>query len=109
MIIILGLILVLVFMQLNQASSVKCFSFSCKHNRKGRCGRGKVTIYNNTVIGLCLYHTENMTERILEPMKEIKRGNGILQIKAQEGTEDEELLKNPNAFARWMRRQGIGK
>ena len=100
MIIILGLMLMLGFIQLNQACSVKCFSFSCKHNRNGRCGREKLTIYDNTVIGLCLHHTENMTKRILKPMAQIKG-------RVQEDMEDEELLKNPEAFADWMRKQGI--
>ena len=109
MIIILALILVLIFTQ--QACCVKCVSFSCKHNSGGRCIRKNITIYDNTVTGLCLHHTDNMTKRILEPMEEIgmiEKSNPKI-IKAQEDIKDEELLKNPKAFARWMREQGIGK
>ena len=102
-------------MQLNQVSSVKCFSFNCKHNRNGRCGRGKVTIYDNTVRGLCLHHTDNMTKRILEPVKKIKvaervRGNSQeidKIIKRCEEIKNQELLKNPKAFGKWLKRHGI--
>lgn len=114
MIIILGLMLVLIFSYLNQFCCIKCFSFSCKYNKDGRCIRKNITIYDNTVKGLCLFHTENMTRRILEPMKKIRmveRGKGNPQMiekimKAQDEIEDPELLKNPEAFADWMRRQG---
>ena len=116
MIIILGLILVLIFSQPNQSCGIKCFSFSCKHNRGGRCIRKNITIYDNTVTGLCLFHTENMTKRILEPMRKIRvieKGKGNPQMigrimKAQEDIKDAELVKNPKAFTKWLRKQGIG-
>ena len=95
----------------SKATLVMCGSFSCGYNRRARCTRGKVAIYDNRVIGLCLYHTEAMDKRILEPMgKVVERSkpspqmiNKIMQ--AQEKVKDSELIKNPKAFARWMRRQ----
>ena len=97
-----------------QTTVVMCNSFSCAYNRRARCIRGKIAIYDNRVIGLCLYHTETMSKRILEPMdKVVERGKPNPQMinkimKTQEEIKDSELLKNPKAFARWMRRQGAG-
>ena len=44
----------------------------------------------------------------MEEIGMIEKSNPKI-IKAQEDIKDEELLKNPKAFARWMREQGIGK
>lgn len=96
----------------SKASVVMCGSFSCAYNRRGRCTRKEIVIYDNTVKGLCLYHTETMTKRILEPMGKIverSKPNPQMIIKimqAQEARKDSELINNPKAFARWMRRQG---
>jgi len=96
----------------NKASVVMCNSFSCAYNRRARCIRKEVIVYDNTVIGLCLYHTETMSKRILEPMgKVVERGKPNPQIitkimQAKEKAIDSELIKNPRVFAKWMRRQG---
>lgn len=94
---------------------VMCSSFSCAYNKKARCTRKGIAIYDNTVIGLCLYHTETMAKRILEPMAKgvkIERGKPNLQMinkimKAHEENKNSELVKNPKAFAKWIRKQGI--
>ena len=92
---------------------IKCFSFSCRHNKGGRCSRKEIAVYDNTVEGLCLSHTSNMKDRVLEPMREtrlLERYEHETYVvadalkKTQEDMKDEELLKNPNAFARWMKR-----
>jgi len=56
-----------------------------------------------------------MSKRILEPMgKVVERSKPNPQMiakimQAQEKARDSELIKNPKAFARWMRKQGISK
>ena len=91
---------------------IKCFSCSCLYNKGGRCIRKDIVVYDNTVTGLCLHHTDNMNDRVIKPMKRA----GLLEktyatanklAKAQKDTEDEELLKNPKAFAVWMKRHGM--
>lgn len=97
-----------------KTSVVFCGSLSCAHNRRGRCGRREIVVYDNSVIGLCLHHTETMTKRILEPMREkrkLKHDKPSLWMAAkimreQEKARDSELIKNPKAFAEWMRKCG---
>lgn len=97
----------------NRATVVMCSSFSCAYNKRARCTRGEVAIYDNTVIGLCLYHTENMGERILEPMNKgmaVERGKPYPQMinkimNAREDKRDSELVHNPKAFERWIKKQ----
>lgn len=92
----------------SKTSVVMCTSFSCIYNNKGRCVRKKIVIYDNTVIGLCLDHSETMSKRIIEPMGKvgtIERGKPNPQMidkimKAQEDKRDSELIKNPKAFAK---------
>lgn len=98
-----------------QSTVVMCNSFSCAHNRRARCTKKGISIYDNTILGLCLDHSSTMSQRILEPMGKVSERskpnfritNKIMQ--AQEEKRDSELLKNPKAFTRWMKRQGIGK
>ena len=111
---VFGAVFVSVLSAGQSKASVVCHSFSCAYNRGGHCARQKVIIYDNTVKGLCLYHSESMEKRILEPLNKgimIETGkpnpkmiNKIM--KAQEDKRDSELINNPKAFARWMRRQG---
>ena len=101
----------------NKTSVVMCGSFSCAYNKRARCTRKEIAIYDNTVLGLCLYHTEMMGKRIIEPMNKaivVERSKPNPQMinkimKAQEEIKDSELVKNPKAFAKWIREQGIGK
>lgn len=98
----------------SKASVVMCSSFSCAYNRRARCTRKEVVVYDNTVLGLCLNHSDTMSKRILEPMNKgiaVERGkpnpqmiNKIMQ--AQEDKRDSELINNPKAFARWMKQRG---
>ena len=97
----------------NKTSVVMCSSFSCAYNKKARCTRQQIVVYDNTVIGLCLYNSETMSRRILEPMgKVVERSKPNPQMitkimQAQDKARDSELIKNPKSFARWLRRQGI--
>ena len=98
----------------SKTAVVSCTSFGCSYNKGGHCGKPKIIIYDNTIIGLCLYHSESMEKRILEPLNKgavVERGkpnpkmiNKIMRT--QEKSRDSELIKNPKAFARWMRRLG---
>jgi len=99
----------------NKTSVVMCGSFSCAYNRRARCTRKQIAVYDNTILGLCLYHSETMKKRILEPMNKgikIERGKPNPQMidkimKAQEEIKDSELINNPRAFADWMRKRGL--
>ena len=99
----------------SKAFVVMCSSFSCAYNKRARCTRKEVVVYDNTVIGLCLYHSESMSKRILEPMRKgvtVERGKPNSQMinkimKAQEEKTDSELMKNPKAFAKWLKKQGV--
>jgi len=110
--------LVLIAYKVEKTSVIMCNSFSCAFNKIGKCARGEIAIYDNAVKGLCLYHTNPMEERIIEPLKKMNliethgRETKVLTdelAKIQKSMKDEELLKNPNAFARWLKKQGIGK
>ncbi len=94
----------------SKASVVMCHSFTCVHNRRARCTRKEVTIYDNTVIGLCLNHSDTMKNRILEPMdRVVERGKPNPQMttkimQAQGQARDSELIKSPKAFATWIKK-----
>ena len=97
----------------DKGCGIKCFSFSCRYNKRGRCGRKDIAIYDNTVTGLCLYHTDDMKERILEAMKkgrlldryEHETYMVTKTLKKPQGyISDEECLKNPNVFTKWIKR-----
>ena len=95
-----------------RSSVVMCSSVSCKWNKLCRCTRKNIAIYDNTVQGLCLHHTSNMKDRVLEPMRKsrlVERYEREVYVadtlaKREEEAKDDELLKNPNAFARWLTR-----
>ena len=100
-----------------KSSVVMCSSVSCKWNRLCRCTRKDIAVYDNTIQGLCLHHTSNMKDRVLEPMKKSKlleqyeHETYVAEAmdKMRGKSKDEELLKNPAAFSRWMRKHGMGK
>lgn len=91
---------------------VMCSSFSCAYNKRAICTRKEIFVYDNTVLGLCLFHSETMSQRILEPMGKVaERGKSNPQMinkimQAQEAKRDSRLIKNPKAFARWMKQRG---
>ena len=119
MLVICAVILLAIGMSLlssgeGRPSVIMCNSVSCSNNKLCRCERKEIAVYDNTVKGLCLYHTENMKDRILEPMKK----GGLLEevyvtagklAKTKRDIQDEDVLKNPVAFARWMYRHGMGR
>ena len=91
---------------------IKCFSFTCQHNRGGKCRRKNIVVYDNVIKGLCLNHTDNMNKRIIEPMKnagfhEEHCVTVKFSAKAQEEIKDEVLLKNPKYFSAWMKKHGM--
>ena len=113
---VLGAVFVSVFSAgQNKTSVVMCNSFSCAYNRMARCTRKKIVVYNNTVRGLCLYHSETMSQRILEPLNigtVVERGKlnskMIAKImRADEDKRDSELINNPKAFARWIKKNWL--
>ena len=96
----------------NSGCGIKCYSYSCRHNKGGKCRRKDITIYDNTVVGLCLNHTDNMNNRIIEPLKNVGFHEEHcvtvrFSAKAQEDIKDEVLLKNPRAFSTWMKKHGM--
>ena len=96
----------------NSGCGIKCFSLTCKHNKGGKCGRKEIVVYDNTVKGLCLNHTDNMNNRVIKPMEsagfhEEHCVTVTFSDKAQEKIKDEVLLKNPKAFSSWMKKHGM--
>lgn len=104
----MGIILAMSIGASQKGCGIKCFSSSCLYNRGGKCARQGISVYDNTVKGLCLYHTENMKQRVLDPMQ----GKQMIEVgKVNEEAigriiqeEEEKLLKDPDAFAKWMRK-----
>ena len=92
-----------------QSKIIVCNSVSCKWNKLCRCTRNKISVYDNTVHGLCFHHTESMKERILDPMqgKRIIESSGDSEFGKKMldnimKLHEEKLLKDPDAFANWM-------
>ena len=91
----------------------RCYSFSCQKNIRGKCLLKEIDVYDNGVIGLCLWHTSDMTKRILEPYnKGRKLGNidGQLELidKLVKSSDDVKAIKDPKEFTSWLKRHGIG-
>lgn len=120
MFVICGVILLVIVMSLSSSGNgrppiIMCNSVSCTHNKLCRCTRKEVSVYDNTVTGLCLDHTDSMKDRVLEPMRKSKLleqyEHETYTVRAMDRVEekfkDEELLKSPSAFARWMNMRGM--
>ena len=98
-----------------KSSVVMCSSITCSWNRRCRCTRKNIAVYDNTVTGLCLHHSDSMKDRVLEPMRksrlleqyEHETYVADMLAEREEDAKDEELLNNPVAFSRWMRKHGI--
>lgn len=90
----------------------KCHSVTCRHNLGGSCSRRQIDIYDNRGIGLCLWHTSTMEERLVEPFnsgKAIGKINGEIALtdklkKAIEEDADTKAIQNPKEFSKWLRR-----
>ena len=96
----------------SKSSVVMCNSTSCTWNKLCRCTKKEISVYDNTVKGLCLNHTESMKERILDPMREKRiietnSGFGTEMIDKAMKLQEEKLLEDPKAFAKWMRKHGM--
>ena len=93
----------------------KCNSMSCNHNnKKGKCILREVVIYDNKVTGLCLWHTDNMKQRLLDPLITgiaIGKKSSTLEVidELAKGFEDRKAIKDPGVFEKWMKRHGMGK
>ena len=82
---------------------IKCFSVTCKHNKGDKCRRKDITIYDNTVVGLCLNHTDDMNNRVIKPMKNagFHKEHCVtvrFSAKAQEEIKDGRVSKEPKSF-----------
>ena len=118
MFIICGVIFLMIAMSLMSSGTgnppvIACNSVSCRHNKLCRCTRKNIAVYDNTVKGLCLNHTESMKERILDPMQGTMQGKQMIESSGDSefGAEmiekimklqEEKLLKDPDTFAAWM-------
>lgn len=85
-----------------------CYSVSCKlNNKKGKCMRaGGIDIYDNGIIGLCLWHTGNMEDRVIKPLKE-KIGLDKITEKDIELIKDQMAVKSEKEFEKWAKRHGL--
>ena len=110
------LILVLYFglvcMYNSKTTIRKCYSFSCKKNIGGRCFLKEIDVYDNGVLGVCLWHTSDMLERVLESMKkgaEIGKKEGEIELldKLIKSSEDVKAIKDSKEFEKWLERHGI--
>jgi len=115
----MGWILLLILVALVIVASVpavRCTSHSCLHNKNGICiNRKKMFIYDNGVLGICLWHTSNMDDRVLQPYLnglivgektgEIK----MLDILLKEVGENQALIDDPKKFERWITNKMKGK
>ncbi len=84
-----------------------CNSISCKWNKNLRCTRKDIAIYDNTILGLCLSHTGSMKERVLDAFEKgraVGKKDGEIELLTKL-TADQKLLKDPEAFDKWIKRQ----
>ena len=87
----------------------KCYSVSCKRNRMGKCMVKQIDVYDNGAIGICLWHTASMKDRILDPLekgREIGKKDGEIALldKLLEDSIDRKAIKSPEEFAKWMKK-----
>jgi len=111
LLVVIGLAIFLILVNEHQFM-ITCYSTSCGHNRKKRCLFKKIEIYDNNALGICLWHTESMEKRLLEPMlKGIELGKKTGQIEMIDefvkGLADGKAIKDPEEFAKWLTRHGI--
>jgi hypothetical protein len=108
------IIIVLLLMANEQQFVITCYSKSCGHNRRNRCRFKKIEIYDNNALGICLWHTETMEKRLLEPiLKGIELGKRTGKIEMidefTKGLADGKAIKEPDEFVKWLKRHGISK
>ena len=79
---------------------LRCHSLTCSHNRRGRCTKGTIIVYDNTVKGLCFNHTESMRKRVIDPM--VRKGWTIKPLKS---SPTETLIAPVKNFNPWTSRK----
>lgn len=88
----------------------KCHSLSCGYNLRGKCSRAEIDIYdNNGLIGVCLWHTKDMLDRIPKIYNQ-GQSKGIVVdklLKRVEESGDAKAIKDPEVFKKWMQNHGI--
>jgi hypothetical protein len=93
----------------------KCYSFDCKKNHRGKCVMREIEVYDNGVKGMCLWHTDNMYDRVLDP---IKKGIAIGEkqgkaktidslLKEVENSKDAKAIHSQEEFRLWLLRHGV--
>jgi hypothetical protein len=113
LLIVLGLVVFLIVVN-EQQFVITCSSTSCGHNRRKRCRFKKIEIYDNNALGICLWHTETMEKRLLEPMlKGIELGKRTGRVEMidefTKGLADGKAIKDAEEFIKWLKRHGIDK
>ena len=116
MVIVLGILVLYFFLVATYNSKTtlrRCYSFSCLKNMRGKCMLKEIDIYDNGVIGICLWHTSDMNKRILEPYNKgrvLGKIDGELELidRLVKGSEDIKAIKDPEEFKNWLKRHGIG-
>ena len=93
------LILIGALIRPGMSTVVRCRSLTCSHNRQGRCSKGKISVYDNMVKGLCYDHTEDMRKRILEPMA--RKGMTFKHLESREENSSRVVVK---PIKPWIRR-----
>ena len=77
----------------------KCYSKTCLKNDHGKCMLKEIDVYDNGVLGLCLWHSHNMQKRTLEPFQV------VLGMKTTHDVEsDIKAIQDSEEFQKWMRR-----
>lgn len=89
----------------------RCFSNSCKYNKNGNCSLPQIDIYdNNGLIGVCLWHTSSMLDRIPKFFKKETPTKPVVVnklLKNIENIADKKAITNPEEFKRWMQSHGV--
>lgn len=90
------------------ARVVLCQSVDCEWNSLCRCTRQRIGITDALIKGVCVYHTQDMKDRILKPppTRKAVMGCGVVDENMLDKImelQDEKLLKDPDAFDKWMK------
>ena len=90
--------------------NIRCLSLSCGYNYKTNCRcKKKPIIYDNGAIGICLWHTVDMNNRMLDVLKvgmvQGKLLGGINMLDdVSEYLKDTNAITNPKDFEEWMKK-----
>jgi hypothetical protein len=70
LLVIMFWMIALVNNQRKTSTVIRCHSSTCGHNKKKRCTKTLISVYDNPVWGMCFDHTQTMRKRVIEPMAE---------------------------------------